>query len=125
MGVLYAVVPVNDEMADYLRETGESVPAAHEMPRNPTPREIRAVCNALPGQRVRYRFKPGAHWQAVVEGAADPEQEPWTLLNISEFSGSEDEPHPISFDKGWPSLILNRSTAVDELWSPGRDSRYG
>jgi len=106
MGVLYAIVPVDDEIADYLREMGESVPEADAAPRNPTPREIRAVCDALPGQRVHYSFKFGAFWQAVVEGAADPEQEPWTLLNIAEFSGSEDEPHPISFDKGWPSLIL-------------------
>lgn len=107
MGVLYCVVPLDDEIAGHLRDSGETVPTADEPARNPTPREIRAVCDALRGQRVQYNVKPGSFWQAVVEGATEPEREPWTLLNISKFSGSEEEPHEICFDKGWPSLILN------------------
>jgi hypothetical protein len=107
MGVLYTVVPLDDEIADYLRDCGGAVPNANRPARNPTPGEIRAVCDALRGQLVQYNVNPGSYWQAVVEGATDPNSEPWTLLNISKFSGSEEEPHPIWFEKGWPSLILN------------------
>jgi hypothetical protein len=107
MGVLYTVVPLDDEIAGYLRDSGGTVPTAAEPARNPTPREISAVCDALRGQRVHYNVNPGSFWQAVVEGVTGSEREPWTLLNISTFSGSEDEPHPIWFEKGWPLLILD------------------
>jgi hypothetical protein len=106
MGVLYTVVPLDDEIAEYLRDTGGIVPPTVNPSRQPSLREVRAVCDSLPGQRVHYNVNPESFWQAVVEGAADPEREAWTLLDISNFSGSEDEPHPIWFEKGWPPLIL-------------------
>jgi hypothetical protein len=106
VGVLYSVFPLDDEIATYVRDTGGSVPRFKRSSRHPTPAEIRAACDALPKQRTEYNVNPTGVWQAMVQGANDPDTEPWTLLNVQEFSGSEDEPHRIWFEKGWPSLIL-------------------
>jgi hypothetical protein len=42
----------------------------------------------------------------MIEGLEDPDNEPWTLLNVSDFNGDETSPHEIWFEKGWASLIL-------------------
>jgi len=107
MGVLYTVLPLDDELATYLRDEGAHVPPRPKTTRNPTLLEVRDVCDRLAGFRTEYFVSPDAkHWQASIEGAADPEQEPWTLLNVSDFTGRENEPQKIWFEKGWESLIL-------------------
>jgi hypothetical protein len=107
MGVLYTVLPLDDELATYLRDEGVHVPPCPKATRNPTLLEVRAVCDRLDGFGTRYFVSQDAkHWQASIEGAANPEEEPWTLLNVSDFTGREEEPQKIWFEKGWPSLIL-------------------
>jgi hypothetical protein len=107
MGVLYTVLPLDDELARYLRGQGADVPPYQMTTRNPTLLEVRAVCDRLEGFCTRY-FVPtdGKDWQATIEGAANPEQEPWTQLQVSNFTGREDDPQSIWFEKGWESLIL-------------------
>ena len=106
MGVIYIVEPLDDEIADYLHDVGVIVPEWKGLCRNPTPKEIREVCGNLTDLSVQYFSPPEHHWQVMIEGKNNPENEPWTLLNVRNFNGCEDEPHAISFEKGWPSLIL-------------------
>ena len=54
-----------------------------------------------------FYFSPPEHaWQIMISGLIDPDNEPWTLLNLREFDGDECKPHSIWFERGWPSLIL-------------------
>ena len=105
MGVLYTIVPLDDSITGYLRDVGVDYPAECVPSRNPTPRELREATATLADQKVTYS-PPGHAWQIMIEGRNDPDYEPWTLLNVTAFSGDETEPHSIWFEKGWPSLIL-------------------
>ena len=107
MGVLYTVLPLDDEIATYLRDEGAHVPPHSKSTRNPTLLEVRAACDRLSGFRTEYFVsQDGKRWQASIEGATNPQEEPWTLLNVSDYTGREDEPQRIWFEKGWESLIL-------------------
>lgn len=106
MGVLYSIVPLDEQIADYLLTLDVELPS-HEIPaRNPTPRELRLVCNDLTDLKVTQHLSPEDAGQITFEGLKDPENEPWTLLNVTDFNGDESLPHAIWFEKGWPSLIL-------------------
>lgn len=107
MGVIYSVFPLDDEIADYLRDMGIAVPGVDRPARNPTPREVREVCASLTDCRAEILTPPKYDgWQVNLEGRAAPEREPWTVLQVSDFNGSEEAPHSIWFEKGWPELIL-------------------
>jgi hypothetical protein len=106
MGVLYIVVPLDDSITGYLRDVGVEYPAEHIPARNPTPRELREATATLTDQKVTVHSPPEHAWQIMIEGRNDPENEPWTLLNVTAFNGDEATPHAICFEKGWPSLIL-------------------
>jgi hypothetical protein len=107
VGVLYTVLPLTDDIRQWLRESGEC-----DMPegdgRHPTPAEVRKVISEMPGVIVEYYWAPPPHahaWQALVFTPIGPDEGPWTLANFSSFE-SEDEPSELSFEKGWPQLII-------------------
>ena len=106
MGVLYIVLPLDEEIAAYIREAGGVVPSLNAPSREPTPQEVRAVCCSLADFKVTAYSPPDHAWQIMIQGLRDPDHEPWTLLNVSDFDGDESAPHSIWFEKGWPSLIL-------------------
>ena len=106
MGVIYCIFPLDAGIADYLRELGVAVPTHDDPTRNPTPREVREVCNALTDCSVELFSRPDHAWQMNIGGRRDPEQEPWTVLHVPDFNGREDDPHSIWFEKGWPCLIM-------------------
>ena len=106
MGVLYIVVPLDDSITGYLRDIGVPFSESGIPSRNPTPNELREAAASLADQRVTFYIRPTHAWQIMIEGQHDPEHEPWTLLNVTDFSGDEDQPHSFWFEKGWPSLIL-------------------
>jgi hypothetical protein len=106
MGVLYSVVPLDESIAAYIREVGGIVPAFNARSREPTPHELRAVCSDLKDLKVTVYSPPEHAWQIMIEGLRDPDNEPWTLINVRGFNGAEMAPHSIWFEKGWPSLIL-------------------
>ena len=54
----------------------------------------------------------------MIEGLKDPDNEPWTLLNVTNFNGDETAPHSIWFEKGWPSLILRIVQALSVNCGP-------
>jgi len=103
MGVFYHVQPFGDEMASLLEEMGAAVPASDGPSRYPTPREVREVCAALRGFKTEFYVKPKSHWSADIQSTTDDRG---TLLHIEKFKGKEDQPLPVFFEKGSPSLIL-------------------
>jgi hypothetical protein len=107
MGVLYVVVPLDDEERGWLREQDVALPRAPKRGRNPTPAEIRSVCDALDGFRVEYHVSAEKKfWQAVIKGVRGRDRDRWTMLNIDDWGGSEARRWQILFDKGDPALIL-------------------
>ena len=118
MGVLYTVVPLEEQIADYLLDVGATVPGWTTASRNPTPREIRTVCTALLNLKIEMLSPPVYAWQVMIEGLRDPENEPWTILNVDHFNGDENAPHSIWFEKGWPSLILRIVNALSSNCGP-------
>ncbi len=107
MGVLYSIVPIDKQVADYLHEIGVSVPDWKNISRNPTPQELRMICGRMTDVKVDFLASPNHAWQIMFEGLNNPEHEPWTLLNVRKFNGDETVPHEIWFEKGWPSLIVH------------------
>ena len=107
MGVFFVVEPLDDEDREWLEAEGVALPPDGKRGRNPTPAEIRAVCDALDGFRVRYNASTtGKFWQAEIEGTKGRGRSRGTLLNIDKWGGSERRRYRIMFEKGDPSLIL-------------------
>jgi hypothetical protein len=118
MGVLYTVVPLDDSITGYLRDVGVVFPEPSIPSRNPTPRELREVAATLADHKVTLHSPPENAWQIMIEGRNDPDNEPWALLNVTDFSGDEAAPHSIWFEKGWPSLILRVVRALSVRCGP-------
>src|SRR5262249_19312203 len=112
------VVPLDDTLAEYLRKVGVELPEGNLSSRNPTPRELREVAGSRTDLTVTVFSPPEHAWQIMFEGRNDPDHEPWTLLNVFEFSGDETAPHTIWFEKGWPSLILRIVHALSVCCGP-------
>jgi hypothetical protein len=118
MGVLYSIVPLDESITPYLRDLGVTLPDSGIPSRNPTPLELRAVAADLTDLSVDLHSPPGHAWQIMIQGTKDPDNEPWTLLNVTEFNGDESKPHAIWFEKGWPSLILRVVHALSVRCGP-------
>jgi hypothetical protein len=104
MGVLWTVWPLDNEMRQWLDETGVPYPA--KASRFPTGAEIKAALDDLTEHQVEITDNGiGGSWQAFVTHKCGPDEHEWTLLNVSEFSGDE-HPQKLWFEKGWPSLIV-------------------
>jgi hypothetical protein len=110
MGVLYSVIPLDEEVRNYLKKI--NIPFSNKAinGRNPMPSEIRAALNSLIGYNIEYSENGiGKFWQAFIEGV-DPNGE-WTCLNILNYEG-EEIPQFIHFEKGWIELAIKISTAL-------------
>jgi hypothetical protein len=107
MGVFYLVEPLDDEQREWLEAEGVALPSSAARSRNPTPAEIREVCDALPGFRVGYNASAkNKFWQANVTGIKGRDRNRGTLLNIDNWGGSEQRRYKITFEKGDPDIIL-------------------
>lgn len=115
MGDLYVVMPldVDDALPAWLAEFGIAMPGPGVASRYPTPNEIRAVLDALPGCRVTYDVGDG-RWDArIVEDG--PSGGAHATVWVRDYHGDDDRPHAMSFHKGWSELnlaILRALTAV-------------
>jgi hypothetical protein len=106
-GVFYIVDPLDDDARQFLKEQGIAVPRGSARGRNPTPAEIRDVCDSLDGFGVEYiTSAKSRQWQANIEGLKGRGRNRGTLLNIENWGGSEQRRYQISFENGEPSLIL-------------------
>jgi hypothetical protein len=119
MGVLYVVAPLGAAEREWLTGQGVPLPSGRKRGRNPTPAEVRAVCDRLDGFRVEYHASAEKKfWQAVIRGAKGRDRARGTILNIDDWGGSEDRRHPIWFEKGDPALILEIVHALSASCGP-------
>ena len=95
--------PLDDQMCAWLDEQQIAYPKAPS--RFPTGAEIKRVINSLNGYNVEVNDNGvGASWQASIVHESGGDSGPWTLLNISTYSGDA-EPQQLWFEKGWESLV--------------------
>jgi hypothetical protein len=123
MGVAYNVISAGEVgrhpwAAECLRHY-DIVPAASpENSRNPSPQDLRAVLDELPGHAAEY-FVGTGNWQASVEAAGG-----WrlfrseTLISVVDFRGDETMPHVFYFDKGDPKLNILIVERLSRLCGP-------
>jgi hypothetical protein len=110
VGVAYNVIStgVVDQYpfaAECLRFYDIVPPSASEPGRNPSPRELRAVLDDLPGYKADYLVSP-ENWQASVEAITGLRLfRSETSISVVDFRGDETMPHLFYFDKG--DLRLN------------------
>jgi hypothetical protein len=105
MGVLYTVTPTTGEVADWLVDTGVTLPVGGDS-RFPLIAEIRDVLGSLDGFTSEYDDNGiGSSWQAMITSLEDPESGAWTCLNIT-HQKDPSEPQDIWFEKGYPELIV-------------------
>ena len=103
MGTSWTVWPLSEEMANWLDDTGTPYPSAPS--RFPTGKEIKAVLGDLHDFDIRINDNGiGRTWQAHVTSKAGGDVGEWTLLNVLEYTG-DDEEQQLYFEKGWESLI--------------------
>lgn len=119
MGVFYLVEPLDDEQREWLQEVGVQLPRGKAKGRNPTPAEIREICDALDGFEIEYNNSTkNKFWQANVSGNIKPTRNRGTLLNIDNWGGSESRRYKISFEKGDPDVILKIVHALTAKCGP-------
>ena len=119
MGMFYLVEPFDEGEREFLEEEGAALPPGGRTSRNPTPAEIRAVCDALEGFGVEYTSSARKKfWQANVHGLKGGDRNRATLLNIDKWGGSENGRYKIMFEKGDPSLILQIVQALSKQCGP-------
>jgi len=87
---------------DWLTHAAVHLPAMVPPGRYPTPCEIQAVIEGIPGIRADYVISDGV-WQVTAFSLTDVL---WAVLGISDYSGDPEAPHRFSFLAGWDEMIL-------------------
>jgi hypothetical protein len=114
MGVLYTITPTTGEVADWLVDTGVTLPVGSAS-RFPLIAEIRDVLDSLEGFTSAYDDNGiGSSWQAMIMSIEDPESGAWTRLNIT-CQKDPSEPQDIWFEKGYPELIVRIVSRLAEM----------
>lgn len=115
MGVLWTTYPLSGEMMEWLDSLEVSYPKTPS--RFPTGKEVKDAISELQGVNVTIRDNGvGAAWQAWLESESKPE-EFWTLLNITNFSG-DNEQQEIWFEKGHDQLIKQVLSVICKKCGP-------
>jgi hypothetical protein len=116
MGVLWTVWPLDDDMQKWLTELGVSFP--QRTSRFPTGNEIKKALTELDGCAVEVTDNGiGFSWQALITDRRGADNYPWTLLNVSKYSGDE-EPQELWFEKGWEDLIVSVLARLPPVCGP-------
>lgn len=105
MGVLYSVLPLDPELAAYLRTLKIAVPKKLPSSRLPTPAELVKVAESIPKTKSDLVHTAGALRQIHLSATRKPEAGWWTSLQVLENTG-DDEACEFYFEKGWPALII-------------------
>ena len=114
MGVLYSAFPVSGEVREWLADEGHVVPQSNGFP--PTPNQLQTALETLTEQNVSINISEGV-WQAQIDDLKSPEDGPWTMINVREYS-SPNEPCEYYFEKGWPELIIKIAHRIAQLCGP-------
>ena len=107
LNILYDVVTLYDCMQDpatlaWLVHLDLPLPATTPSGRYPSPAEIRAVIDEIPGLRVSY-FVSDKVWEAAMTSRRDVS---WATLSVRDYTGDPDNPHHFYFPAGWDEIIL-------------------
>lgn len=103
MGILWTVWPLDDGMREWLDD--QNVVYPDRPSRFPTGSEIKSVLATLSNHDIEINDNGlGVPWQASIIHKTGGDNAPWTLLNISAYSG-DDLSQELWFEKGWESLI--------------------
>jgi len=106
MEKLYDAVTLSDCMQDpatvaWLAQSGVTLPGMIPPGRYPSPDEIRAVVDAIPGIRADYLISDTA-WELTVRSRKDVS---WAILSVRDFQGEAEVPHHFYFRAGWDEII--------------------
>lgn len=115
VGVLYSVLPLNDQVRVWLDNEGLEYPRGVEG-RRPSPRELAEAAASVDGFKTDESTGKD-WWQLSVSGTTDPSREAWTLVNALKFAG-RDTPCEFYFEKGWPDLIVKIVRALAAVTGP-------
>lgn len=123
MGVAYNVISASvvdrySFAVVQLRAHHMSPPSRGGPGRPPSPQDLRAVLDDLPGYRTEYDVTPG-NWQAEVAATTGL----WlfrssTLVSVVDYQGDERMPHLFYFEKGDPKLNLLIVEGLSRLCGP-------
>ena len=117
MGVVYAVVSLDDESRVVLSESNISLPK--ENGRLPTPNEFKFAVSELSGVNCEYHQEKSQTWTAIIESPPDNEHEDeqWTTALIHEYE-NDDQPCVIVFEKGTEELIVRAVLELSKTTGP-------
>lgn len=101
MGVIYIVLPLNAEVAAWLDECDVPNPGATETGRMPTPYEVLAAIEKIPGCESDHKREPSGDFYFTLKHT----NERWTTVQMSQFL-TLDDPCSLSFHKGWSELAV-------------------
>lgn len=116
MGVSYLAYPLNRRNAEMVEQLPDGVVPSNDH-RNPTPKEMRRICESLEGHTVEL-YRSGFAYDLQVDNAADPRNGPWAFVHFHDYIGDEDTPLQFSFDKGHPEVILAILCRAAKLCGP-------
>lgn len=105
--VLYQVASLSDCMQEpatlaWLVTADVPLPGMIPEGRYPSPAEIKAVVDAIPGIRAEYLITDRI-WQVTVTSRSDVT---WARLVVGDYDGDIDSPHPFYFEAGWDEIIM-------------------
>lgn len=115
----YKVVPLYECMQhsatrSWMEQAGLPLPDRVPPGRYPTPLEIRAVMESLPGVQTSYVVGKAA-WQVTLRYRNDVG---WATLAVDKYSGNLEDPHAIYFVGGWDELIQQSAAALAKGCGP-------
>lgn len=104
--ILYDVVTLNDCMQDpatlaWLAHLDLPLPGTAPPGRYPTPEEIKASLESIPGLKIFYSISINA-WEAGIVSRKDIT---WANLAVKDFDGDPDNTHHFCFTAGWDEII--------------------
>lgn len=104
--ILYDVVTLNDCMQDpatlaWLAHLDLPLPGTAPPGRYPTPEEIKASLESIPGLKIFYSISINA-WEAGIVTRKDIT---WANLAVKDFDGDPDNTHHFCFTAGWDEII--------------------
>ena len=117
--ILYDVATLCDCMQDqatlaWLVHLELSLPDTSPPGRYPTPAEIKAVLENIPGLRVSFYVSDNV-WEATMISRKDVS---WANLAVKDYIGDPDRPHHFFFPAGWDEIILLVTSRLVKMCGP-------
>ena len=119
LNILYDVVTLYDCMQDpatlaWLVHLDLPLPSTTPSGRYPSPAEIRAGIDQMPGLRVSY-FVSDKVWEAAMTSRKDVS---WAILSVKDYTGDPDHQHHFCFTAGWDEIIILATSHLVKICGP-------